>query len=286
MPDYVRRWSFLRFAVARWSRPVWLSLTLVGGAIVVLILASPNAHGVDARGYWSFELTDPYRGAFGNLQAFTAFRYAPPIALLFMPLHALPWPVFVTSWSLLCLAALIFLSGRHAFALAALYPFAIEISAGNVNLLIGVAVVMGFRWPVLWSFVLLTKVTPGVGLIWFALRREWRELAIALGATAAISALSWVCAPAMWGQWVAALGSMVTVQPTGLYVPIPLPIRFVAAIVLVAWGARTNRKWTVLVGATLAMPTMWASTISPLAGLFRLRDSARDTDAGAPQSAR
>ena len=90
MPDYVRRWSFLRFAVARWSRPVWLSLTLVGGAIVVLILASPNAHGVDARGYWSFELTDPYRGAFGNLQAFTAFRYAPPIALLFMPLHALP----------------------------------------------------------------------------------------------------------------------------------------------------------------------------------------------------
>ena len=44
-----------------------------------------------------------------------------------------------------------------------------------------VAIVLGFRWPFTWAFVLLTKVTPGVGLLWFAVRREWRSLAIALG---------------------------------------------------------------------------------------------------------
>ena len=35
-----------------------------------------------------------------------------------------------------------------------------------------------------WAFVLLTKVTPGIGLLWFAIRRRWRDLAIALGVTA------------------------------------------------------------------------------------------------------
>ena len=47
---------------------------------------------------------------------------------------------------------------------------------------IAAAIVIGFRWPAAWSLVLLTKITPGIGLLWFAVRREWRSLAIALGA--------------------------------------------------------------------------------------------------------
>ena len=62
-----------------------------------------------------------------------------------------------------------------------------EIAGGNISLLLAVAIVWGFRWPWTWAFVLLTKITPGVGLLWFALRREWRQLAIALGATAAVA---------------------------------------------------------------------------------------------------
>ena len=45
------------------------------------------------------------------------------------------------------------------------------------------AIALGFRYPAAWSFLLLTKVTPGIGLVWFAVRREWRPLAIALGFT-------------------------------------------------------------------------------------------------------
>ena len=264
--------------LVRWSRPAWLGLSLVGGAIVVLILANPDAHGLDAIAYWSINPADPYGSAAGNLNAMGSLRYAPPFVLALLPLHALPWPVFVTGWSLVCLAALIYLSGRWALALAALYPVAMELSAGNVNLLIGAAVVAGFRWPAAWSFVLLTKVTPGVGLVWFAVRREWRSLGIALGATAAIAAVSWIIAPALWDQWIATMRSMVGLEPEGLHLPIPLPVRLVAALALVAWGARTDRRWTVLVGATLAMPSIWLATLSPLVGLVRV--GARDPAGG------
>jgi hypothetical protein len=58
-----------------------------------------------------------------------------------------------------------------------------ELAGGNIEILIAVAIVVGFRWPAAWSFVLLTKVTPGVGLLWFAVRREWNQLATALVAT-------------------------------------------------------------------------------------------------------
>ena len=51
---------------------------------------------------------------------------------------------------------------------------------------------LGFRYPWTWGFVLLTKVTPGIGLLWFAVRREWRALAIALGVTGVIVAVSLV----------------------------------------------------------------------------------------------
>jgi hypothetical protein len=61
--------------------------------------------------------------------------------------------------------------------------------------------------------VLLTKVTPGVGLLWLALRREWGALAVALGATVAIAALSWAAAPALWKQWIGVLLMLVGVVP-------------------------------------------------------------------------
>ena len=77
-----------------------------------------------------------------------------------------------------------------------------EVAGGNVSLLLAVAIVVGFRWPAAWALVLLTKLTPGIGLLWFAVRREWRSLAIALGATAAIVAVSFVILPDQWRDWV------------------------------------------------------------------------------------
>ena len=66
-----------------------------------------------------------------------------------------PWP-----WALLIL----------------LLPWTYELFVGQVHLFIAAAIVLGFRWPALWAFNILTKVTPGVGLLWFLVRREWRSL--------------------------------------------------------------------------------------------------------------
>ena len=92
-------------------------------------------------------------------------------------------------------------AGDSALLVLAFPPVALEIYHGNVQLLMAAAIALGFRYPVAWSFVLLTKVTPGVGLVWFAARREWRHLGIALGFTGALVAVSLVLDPQLWVDW-------------------------------------------------------------------------------------
>jgi hypothetical protein len=130
-------------------------------------------------------------------------------------------------------------------------------------------VVLGFRWPATWAFVLLTKITPGIGLWWFVVRREWRALAIALGATAAIVIAGLLVAPGVWRDWYVSL--TVTAPAVGSnQVSVPLPIRLLAAFLLVTWGALTDRRWTVVVAATLALPTLWFHGLAMLVGIVAL----------------
>ena len=74
------------------------------------------------------------------------------------------------------LVALVALAGPATLFALLLPPVAAEINAANINFPMGLAIVAAFRWPALWAFPLLTKVTPGVGVLWFAVRREWRAL--------------------------------------------------------------------------------------------------------------
>jgi hypothetical protein len=67
--------------------------------------------------------------------------------------------------------------------------------------LLATAVVLGFRYPVTWAFVLLTKVAPGVGLLWFVVRREWRNQATVALATVMVSGVSFFPAPGLWMEW-------------------------------------------------------------------------------------
>ncbi len=55
-------------------------------------------------------------------------------------------------------------------------------------------------------------------------------------------------------------------------------MRLPVAAALVIWGARTDRRWTVLVGATLALPVLWLTGLSMFAGLaIELSERARRT---------
>ena len=133
------------------------------------------------------------------------------------------------------LAIIFWLSGRWALVVLALPPIALELYHGNVHLLMAAAIALGFRYPWTWSFVLLSKVTPGVGVLWFAFRREWRPFAIALGVTAAISLATYLIAPHYWSEWIESILSNLA-EPQFYSVPPPAPLRLPLAVVLLFWG--------------------------------------------------
>lgn len=229
---------------------------LVTAFTLVVVPSIGKSLGYDAFSYWSIDFADLYGRTFESNFTLGAFRYTPPIAFLFGPLTLLPWWLFLWLWLAAIVGTVAWLGGRWALALFALPFVALELEHGNVHVFMAAAIALGFRHPWTWSFVVLTKVTPGVGLIWFAARREWRSLAIAVGVTAAVSAVTFVVAPHYWAQWVDSLVSNLD-QPQYFSVPPAITFRLPAAAVLVFWGARTDRPWTVPVAATLGLPIIW-----------------------------
>jgi len=229
--------------------------------------------GQDARCYWVPGFDAPY--ALSQWTAPIAYVYSPAFLQLLAPLKVLAWEPFLGIWTVLLLLAVRFLSGPRLFALAIVLA-APEVIGGNIHLLVAVAIVIGFRYPAAWSLILLTKVTPGIGLLWFAVRREWRALAIALGATAGIVAVSLAIDPRAWLEWLGVIGDSVgKTSGTWAALPIPLWFRLPIAMVVVVWGARTDRRWAVPVAAMLALPALWYGGLAILLAIIPLRDPRR-----------
>ncbi len=222
----------------------------------------------DARSYYNFDYADLYAGR-TDWNAIAAYPYSPAFAQALFPLNLLPWPLFVAVWTAILIAAVWLLTGPEFFLLG-LVVGAMEIAGGNVSLLLALAIVAGFRHPWAWAFALLTKITPGVGLLWFALRREWRALGIALGATAAVVAVSYLLTPQAWHDWIDLLLANTSKGGTWAAIPVPLLVRGPIGAVLIAWGARRNQRWTVPVGAMLALPALWYGSLSMLLAVIPL----------------
>ncbi len=247
---------------------VVLAVSLV---VLRLVNASPwTSPLLDLHTYWAtrdgFDYSlDPY--------TIGAYLYAPAFAQVLAPLTALPWPVFAATWTALICIALAWLTGRWAFPLVFTVAVALELYLGQIDAFIAVAILVGFRYPAVWAFPLLTKVAPGIGLLWFAIRREWRALAIAVTATVAVAAVSAVLAPELWRAWSDLLRRSLLERQTieGTYLAIPVWLRLPFAIAIIAWGARTNRHWTVPVGVLLAMPILWINVFTLLVAAIPLR---------------
>jgi hypothetical protein len=229
---------------------------LTSAWILVVIPAVGRSLGYDAWSYWFSDLETRYTLAEAGPYELGAFRYAPPIGLIVAPLGALPWWIYLSGWTALALGCLAWLGRARTMLLLAVPVIALELYHGNIHLLMAAAIVLGFRHPAAWSLVLLSKVTPGVALLWFAARREWRALAVAVGATAAVAAVSALLVPHLWTAWLATLVSSAG-TPAEFSLPPPLPVRLAASAALVWWGARTDRPWTVGVAATLSLPHLW-----------------------------
>lgn len=233
--------------------------------IVALAMLWPGLNLADAHAYWAAPLDDLYGSA--RAGGADAYLYAPAFAQGIAPLKALPWAAFAGVWLLLLALCLVAIAGPWGLGAALIPPVLIELHAGNIHLLLALAVGLGLRYPSAWAFVLLTKPTLGVGLLWFAARREWRQLAVALGATTAVAAISFAVAPGAWAAWVDALlanaSRPISTDYSGV-VHIPLLVRLPVAALVVVWGARTNRPWVLAVAATLALPILWINGLSIL----------------------
>src|SRR4051812_32169096 len=223
--------------------------------------------GQDARCYWLPSLAAPYANA--DWTSPIAYVYSPAFLQLVAPLTSLPWQLFMAIWTAILLAAVAFLTGPRLLALGVAVA-AMELAGGNISLLLAVAIVLGFRWPAAWAFVLLTKITPGIGLIWFAARREWRSLGIALGATLAVVVASAAFVPHAWAEWFGVLTSIAGRDGTWAAIPIPLWARVPVAIGVVVWGARTDRRWAVPVASMIALPALWYGGLSMLLAVLPL----------------
>jgi hypothetical protein len=252
---------------------------LFAGYLFAVVAPVAQTFGFDALSYWGYSLGDPYHLTHGTMGSFV---YSPVIARAFAPFSALPWQTFLWLWTAVLVATALWLGGRWWLFVLAFPPVAVELYHGNVHLLIAAAIALGFRYPAAWAFVLLTKVTPGVGLLWFVVRREWRNLAIALGVTAILVALSLLVDGWMWGAWIRSeLEVSLRQPPAQPQIAIPLFLRLPAAAAFVIWGARTNRRWTVPASAALALPVLWFAGLSILVAAFAVdRPELRSTERG------
>jgi len=247
---------------------------LFGAYLFVVVAPSAQTVGFDAFAYWSVDIEHPYARVTGELGA---FPYTPVAARAFAPASLLPWPAFWFLWTAVLLGTIVWL-GRRGWPTGAAWtgplmvlafpPVAVELYHGNVHLLIAAAIALGFRYPAAWSFVLLTKVTPGIGLLWFLVRREWRPLIVIGTVTGLLVAVSVLVDARFWADWIN-VDLLVSLQrpPSQPQIAIPLLPRLVAAALLVTWGARTDRRWTVPAAATLALPVLWFAGLSILAAI-------------------
>ena len=246
---------------------LWVALL---PTVWLLFVSRISTFGTDsAHAYWNVWRVGPYALPPGSPDA---FNYSPAFAQVVYPLTLLPWPVFLTIWSLLLAAALLWLlwplpSRWRWLVLAYVAPPALLI--GNIEAFLAVAAVVGLRRPAAWAFPLLTKVTPGLGPLWFIVRREWRHAVMAVSSTALVVAASLALSPGLWTQWWHFVVGSPT-PPTQDHYP-PLAVRLVAAVGVVVWGAAKGRRGAIAVAMMLAMPLWSSGVLVVLAAIPRLR---------------
>jgi hypothetical protein len=124
------------------------------------------------------------------------------------------------------------------------------------------AIVVGLtRNGAAWSLPLVLKLTPGVGLIWHALRREWRALALAVAATAVLVGLSFVLLAPLWPQYIDFLLASAGQPLPWWSIAVPLLPRLVGAVAVMLVAARTDRAWLVPVAVCVALPVLWWNAV-------------------------
>jgi hypothetical protein len=250
------------------------AFVVIAAVFVVLRLLDVypwTAPVLDLHTYWATRDGIDYLNA--NPFMIGAYLYAPVFAQLLGPLTGLPWPVFAAIWTAAIAAVYLWLVGRWSVPLLLTMAVGLELFLGQIDFLLAAAIVVGLRYPAVWAFPILTKIAPGIGLLWFAVRKEWRNLAIALATTIGIAAISAAFAPDLWRGWFDLVRRSLSEKQTveGAFLAVPIWLRLPFAVGVIAWGARTDRYWTLPVGVLLAMPILWMNVFTILLAIVPLR---------------
>ena len=242
--DFARKYPlFMRLAVIL----IWL-LGLFIAFLSLRAAAFNNAVGQDTHAYWLAAQGDlVYGRAPGERDA---YLYSPVFIAIIRPLAMLPWPFFLALWVCLEAAVLVWLLKplRLRWSIPVFMLCLPELVVGNIYILLAAAAVIGLQKPAVWSFPILTKVTAGVGLLWFAARGEWRRFVTGLGGLAVVVFVSSALDPTGWQAWLQFLFDHQAGTPDSRT---SFLLRCLLAIALVVIGAR--KQWPLFIAPAMVL---------------------------------
>src|SRR6185503_7551634 len=153
---------------ARFLGLLFTGIGILFAAYYSVFLTTSVGLPVDVRWYWAADPSNLYPHP--ELLQQNGYNYSPAFELVVGWGRHLTFEQFTAIWRAALLVALVWLAGPFTVFVLFLYPVASEVNAGNIQLLLAAAIVLSFRggerpsvWPAMWAFVLLTKVTPGIG---------------------------------------------------------------------------------------------------------------------------
>lgn len=278
-----------RWLEGPWPRRIWLLLNLAALPALALIWLHvfQRPHQTDAYSTW-------HAWADGHLyppqwEPVTEYPYAPPLAQLITPLTHVPFKVFNGLWAMLQLGALVWMLGPVGALVALAWPIPNvagygdaafggpvygSLFNGNPEILVAASITFGLtRWPGWFTFVLLTKVTAGIGVLWLVVRREWRNVAILVAALLVIVIPSFLINPETWSQWFSLLAGaaghssaqeVVAKEP---FLPVPLIVRGPIGLGIVLLASWRGWIWVVPIGCFLALPDIHLGGFAVLAAV-------------------
>jgi hypothetical protein len=288
----------------RLPSPLLVVLAAIGASLLVIVAATEWQHFNDEHAYWlagaRLAAGQPLYDLAAAPNTPFAYWYPPPLAQVLAPFTSFVGAdVFSVAWTVLLLACLWWLAGRDvlvALALVAFLPVAVELRVRNVHLLLAVLVVLGLRrsWA-FWVPAAALKITPVLGVAYLAAAGRWRDAAKVGVLGLAVLAASVAVGAGAWREFLDVVGARAGTDG-GSLVPIPFAVRFAAGTVLVVlggfvaagrlppgplrrWGAERAGEVLLVVGLTIANPTLWMTAFSLLVAIVPLWRTAPRRDA-------
>lgn len=256
------------------SRDVML---LIGFLVGVVHALGGVITPIDAVFYWrAGTSTELYPADWSAFHVGHLF-YPPPLTQLSTLLQPIGWPVFVTALTTATFGAFWFCARKWSLPLVCIgIPHFLDIGPeapatflsyallGNIQWILAALTVVAMRQPGLYPLLILTKVTSGIGLLWPLFKRDRSAICVGVLATICVTLVSFVAAPGLWLDFLGFVGrnALMADPPLPIF-PIPFGMRLAGAVVLIAWGSRSNHPWTVPIAAGMSLPVVWGLGFLP-----------------------